>query len=111
MSEGRAPDEELTPRHDLTPRDAGDAYRLLRGAVEPILERNEAARAAFDAMRARGMEDAEAREEIARILIAVMFHVGARTERLVAGGGGQGLRAEAFRRLAEGETASQIFEE
>jgi hypothetical protein len=61
-------------------------------------------------MRDRGLSEEEAREEIARVLMAVMFHVGARSERLSAAGGGNGLRNEAFRRLAEGETARQIFE-
>jgi hypothetical protein len=61
-------------------------------------------------MRKRGLPEAEAREEIARVLIAVMFHVGAGSERLMAAGGGEGLRREAFGRLASGETARQIFE-
>ncbi len=93
-----------------TPKTPSEAYPLLKDAVAPILERNEEARAAFDAMRDRGLSEEEAREEIARVLMAVMFHVGAGSERLSAAGGGNGLRSEAFRRLSEGETARQIFE-
>ena len=97
--------------HDpLTPRSPAEAYPLLKGAVGPILERNAEARVAFDAMRDRDLSDEEAREEIARVLLAVMYHIGAGSERLTAAGGGNGLRREAFRRLAEGETAREIFE-
>ena len=98
--------------HDsLTPRSPAEAYPLLKGAVGPILERNEEARAAFDAMRERGLSDEEAREEIARVLLAVMYHIGAGSERLTAAGGGNGLRSEAYRRLGEGESARQVFED
>ena len=93
-----------------TPRTPAEAWPLLKGAVEPILERNEEARAAFEALRNRGLTEESAREEIARVLLAVMFHVGARSEMLRRAGGGSGLRAAAFRRLAAGETARQIFE-
>jgi len=48
--------------------------------------------------------------EIARVLLAVMFHIGAGSDRLTAAGGGNGLRSEAFRRLGEGETAREIFD-
>lgn len=97
--------------HDpLTPRSPAEAYPLLKGAVGPILDRNEEARAAFDAMCERGLSEEEAREEIARVLLAVMFHIGAGSDRLTAAGGGGGLRSEAYRRLGEGETARQIFE-
>lgn len=94
----------------LTPRTPAEAYPLLKDAVVPILAKNAEARAAFEAMRERGLSEVEAREEIARVLIAVMFHVGAGSDRLVSAGGGNGLRSEAFRRLAEGETAREIFE-
>lgn len=67
------------------------------------------ARRAYSAMRERGRTDAEAREEIARVLLGVMYHVGGESDRLHVAGGGAGLRAECFRRLAGGETASQIF--
>ena len=98
--------------HDsLTPRSPAEAYPLLKGAVGPILERNEEARAAFEAMRERGLSDEEAQEEIARVLLAVMYHIGAGSDRLVAAGGGNGLRSEAYRRLAEGESARQVFED
>ena len=94
----------------FTPRTPAEAFPLLREAVIPILEKNPEARAAFRAMRDRGLSEEQAREEIARVLIAVMFHVGAGSERLATAGGGQGLRSEAFRRLAGGETAREIFE-
>lgn len=94
-----------------TPRTPSEAYPLLKGAVIPILDKNEEARAAFEAMCDRGFSEEGAREEIARVLIAVMFHVGAGSDRLASAGGGSGLRSEAFRRLAEGETARQIFED
>ncbi|MEJ2481853.1 MAG: hypothetical protein P8049_01645 [Gemmatimonadota bacterium] len=93
-----------------TPRTPAEAYPLLKDAVVPILAKNPEARTAFDAMRQRGLTEGEAREEIARVLIAVMFHVGAGSDRLAAAGGGTGLRSEAFRRLAAGETARQIFD-
>lgn len=101
----------MDDRSDLTPRTPAEAFPLLREAVIPILEKNAEARAAFDAMRDRGLSEEQAREEIARVLIAVMFHVGAGSERLASAGGGSGLRSEAFRRLAEGETARGIFED
>lgn len=86
-----------------------EAYELVKGAVEGILAQDEAARRAFRAMRERGMDEEEAREEVASVLIAVMYHVGQESERLEEAGGGAGLRAEAFRRLAEGETAEDVF--
>lgn len=86
-------------------------YPHLVEAVGSILRQNDAARSAYDAMRQRGRTDREAREEIARVLVGVMYHVGGRSRRLEAAGGGAGLRRECFRRLAEGETAAQIFGE
>lgn len=90
--------------------DAGEAYGLVREAVDGILAQNDEARRAHRAMRERGMDESEAREQIARVLIAVMYHVGQETERLEEAGGGSGLRSEAFRRLAGGETADEIFD-
>lgn len=89
--------------------DGGEAYRLVKDAVEGILAQNEEARRAHDAMRERGLDELRAKEEIARVLIGVMYHVGRESERLDRAGGGSGLRSEAFRRLAEGETADDIF--
>ena len=91
-------------------RAAAEAYPLLRQAVGSILKGSDEARAAYETMRARGLEEAEAKEEIARVLLATMFHVGARSEMLEKAGGGAGLRREAFARLAAGETAREIFE-
>lgn len=102
--------EETDGRETPTPKTPAEAWPLLKGAVEPILERNEEARTAFEALRKRGLTDEAAREEIARVLLAVMFHVGAGSEQLRSAGGGSGLRSAAFRRLAAGETARQIFE-
>ena len=101
---------ETDAREGPTPRTPAEAWPLLKDAVEPILERNEEARRAFEALRGRGLTEEAAREEIARVLLAVMFHVGAGSEMLGRAGGGPGLRSEAFRRLAAGETARQIFE-
>ncbi len=101
----------MEEKDPLTPRTPAEAYPLLKGAVGPILAHNEEARGAFDAMLERGLSEDEAREEIARVLLAVMFHVGAGSDRLAAAGGGIGLRSEAFRRLSEGETARQIFDD
>jgi hypothetical protein len=89
---------------------AGEAYPLLRDAVGSILKGSVEARTAYEALLDRGLEEAEAREEIARVLLATMFHVGAQSERLQSAGGGAGFRQEAFARLAAGETARQIFE-
>jgi hypothetical protein len=89
---------------------AGEAYPLLREAVGSILNGSDEARAAYDSLLSRGVAEEAAREEIARVLLATMFHVGAQSEMLEQAGGGTGLRREAFRRLAEGETARQIFE-
>ena len=97
------------PRPGEDAEEAGEAYRLVKDAVEGILAQNEEARRAHRAMRDRGLDEARAREEIARVLIAVMYHVGQESHRLQEAGGGSGLRAEAFRRLAEGETADEIF--
>ena len=99
-----------SPESGGVPPDEGEAYRLVKEAVQAILAQNDAARRAHEAMRERGLDESGAKEEIARVLIAVMYHVGQETERLESAGGGSGLRAEAFRRLAEGETADQIFE-
>ncbi len=101
----------MTDDEIRTPRTPAEAFPLLKDAVLPIVERNPEARAAFEAMRERGLTEDQAREEIARVLIAVMFHVGASSARLSDAGGGNGLRSEAFRRLAQGETAREIFEE
>lgn len=84
-------------------------YGLLVEAVGSILRQSPEARAAFDAMREGGRTEEGAREEIARVLLAVTFHVGQESERLRAAGGAAGLRSEAFRRLAGGETAADIF--
>jgi hypothetical protein len=100
----------MTEDEIRTPRTPAEAFPLLKDAVLPIVEKNPEARAAFEAMRERGLSEDEAREEIARVLIAVMFHVGASSERLAAAGGGNGLRSEAFKRLSEGETAREIFD-
>lgn len=96
---------------EVDPEDmAAEAYPLLKNAVGSILKANDDARSAYEAMLARGRSEEEAREEIARVLLATMFHIGAQSERLEAAGGGTGLRQEAFARLAGGETAKQIFE-
>jgi hypothetical protein len=87
-----------------------EAYPLLREAVGSILKGSDEARAAYEALLARGMSDDDAKEEIARVLLATMFHVGAQSKMLERAGGGTRLRREAFRRLAAGETARQIFE-
>ena len=89
----------------------GEAARLLRPAVTSILRQNPDARAAYDALLERGAGEEEGREEIARVLMGVMVHVGAESERLRRAGGGAGLRSECFRRLREGETAEEIFAE
>ncbi len=89
---------------------AAEAYPLLEQAVGSILKGSDEARSAFDALRARGLSDEEAREEIARVLLATMFHVGAQSHMLEKAGGGSGLRKEAFARLAAGESAREIFE-
>lgn len=102
-------DERETPTID--PEEAAsEAYPLLKEAVGSILKGSEEARAAYDALLARGLPEDQAREEIARVLLATMFHVGAQSEMLQRAGGGTGLREEAFARLATGETAREIFE-
>ena len=96
---------------EADPQDmAGEAYPLLKQAVGAILKGSNEAQAAYEALLARGLAEDEALEEIARVLLATMFHVGAQSEMLESAGGGTGLREEAFRRLAAGETARQIFE-
>jgi hypothetical protein len=89
---------------------AGQAYPLLKQAVGSILSGSDEAQTAYDALLARGLAEEEAREEMARVLLATMFHVGAQSEMLEKAGGGANLRREAFVRLAAGETARQIFE-
>jgi hypothetical protein len=89
---------------------AAEAYPLLKDAVGSILKGSVEARVAYEALLARGLAGEEAREEIARVLLATMFHVGARSEMLERAGGGAGLRRDAFARLANGETAREIFE-
>ena len=102
-------DEKETPTFDPE-RAASEAYPLLQEAVGSILRGSDEARAAFDALLARGLPEDQAREEIARVLLATMFHVGAQSQVLEKAGGGAGLRKEAFARLAKGETARDIFE-
>lgn len=82
---------------------------LLVEAVGSILRQNPDARSAYEAMVDRGLSEEEAREEVARVLLGVMYHVGGESPRLRAAGGGSGLRRECFRRLAAGETADEIF--
>jgi hypothetical protein len=89
---------------------ASRAYPLLKQAVGSILRGSDEACSAYEALLARGLADDEAREEIARVLLATMFHVGAQSDMLESAGGGAGLRKEAFSRMAAGETARQIFE-
>jgi len=89
---------------------AGEAYPLLKQAVVSILKGSDEARSAYEALLSRGLSEEQAREEIARVLLATMFHVGAQSEMLERAGGGTDLRKEAFARLAAGETARQIFE-
>ena len=89
---------------------AGEALPLLKEAVGSIIRGSDEARAAYEALLDRGVGEAEAREEIARVLLATMFHIGAQSEMLEQAGGGAGLRRMAFARLAEGETAREIFE-
>jgi len=101
----------VTGVRPFDPEEAGaEAWPLLRQAVGSILKGSEEARAARHAMLARGLSEEEAREEIARVLLATMFHVGARSEMLEESGGGPGLRKQAFARLVAGETAREIFE-
>ena len=71
---------------------AGEAYPLLKQAVSSILKGSDDANAAYDALLARGLSEEEAREEIARVLLATMFHVGAQSDMLERAGGGAGLR-------------------
>lgn len=89
---------------------AGEAYPLLKQAVGSILKGSDEARAAYEALTDRGLSDEEAKEEIARVLLATMFHVGARSEMLEQAGGGAGLRRQAFAGLAAGKTAREVFE-
>ena len=89
---------------------SAEAYPLLKQAVGSILRGSDEARSAYDALLARGLPEEQAREEIARVLLATMFHVGAQSEMLERSGGGAALRREAFARLAAGDTARQIFE-
>ena len=103
-------DESMRPEFD--PREAAaEALPLLRDAVGSILKGSDEARAAHEALLERGLSAEAAREEIARVLLATMFHVGARSQMLEKAGGGAGLRKEAFARLAAGETAREIFED
>ncbi len=96
---------------EVDPQDmAGEAYPLLKQAVGSILKGSNEARSAYAALLARGLSEEQAHEEIARVLLATMFHVGAQSEMLERAGGGAVLRKEAFARLAAGETARQIFE-
>ena len=88
-----------------------EAYPLLKQAVTSILRGSDEAKAAYEALLSRGLAEEEAHEEIAQVLLATMFHVGAQSARLETAGGGAGLRREAFSRLAAGESARQIFEE
>lgn len=90
---------------------AHDAYRLLEPAVDGILAQSEEASAAFRAMTERGLTEEEAREQVARVLLAVMYHVGKESSLVREAGGGAALRRRAYRRLARGETAGEIFGE
>jgi len=96
---------------DLDPEAmAGEAYPLLKQAVGSIIKGSDEAREAYESLLERGVPDEEAREEIARVLLATMFHVGAQSQMLVNAGGGAALRRRAFARVAAGETARDIFE-
>ena len=102
-------DERETPTFDPEAM-AGEAYPLLEQAVGSILKGSDEALSAYNALLARGLSEDQAREEIARVLLATMFHVGVQSEMLEKVGGAAGLRREAFARLAAGETAREIFE-
>ncbi len=65
---------------------AGEAYPLLKQAVVSILKGSDEARSAYEALLSRGLSEEDAREEIARVLLATMFHVGAQSEMLESAG-------------------------
>lgn len=88
---------------------AEEVFAMLEASVDGVLSQNDEARAAHRALRERGLSEPEAREEIARVLLGVMMHVDQQSERLEAAGSGASLRREAFRRMARGETAEDIF--
>ncbi len=67
---------------------AGEAYPLLKEAVGSILKGSDEARAAYEALLERGFNEDAAREEIARVLLATMFHIGAQSGMLEKAGGG-----------------------
>lgn len=113
-ADARPPPDAGTRQQEVVPHPMGtepEAHEMVKEAVQGILAQNEAARRAFRSMRERGLDEEEAREEIARVLLAVTFHVGQESRRLEAAGGAAELREEAFRRLARGETAEDVFEE
>lgn len=91
------------------PPDSAEVYAMLRQAVDGILAQNPEAREAFRAMVDRGRSPDRAREEIARVLLGVMYHVGNESDLLRDAGGGAELRSRCFRRLAEGDSARDIF--
>lgn len=91
------------------PEEGPRAHPLLVDAVDSILRHNDEARAAYEALRERGFSEEESSEEIARVLLGVMYHVGAESEAFRAAGSGSALRAECFRRIRTGERAADIF--
>jgi hypothetical protein len=86
-----------------------DASTAARDMGEEFIEGNPAAKEAYKALRRRGQTHGEARNEITRVLLAVMWAVDrryidpAKTNEVVL--------YPAFRRIRNGELASDLFDD
>ncbi len=84
-----------------------DASTAARDMGEEFIEGNPAAKRAYKALRRRGQTHGEARNEITRVLLAVMWAVDRRY--VDPAKANEVVLYPAFRRIANGELASDMF--
>ncbi len=84
-----------------------DASTAARDMTEEFIEGNPAAKRAYKALRRRGQTHGEARTEITRVLLAVMWAVDRRY--IDPAKSNEVALYPAFRRISNGELASDLF--
>ena len=86
-----------------------DTSTAARDMTEEFIEGNPAAKKAYKALRMRGQTHGEARNEITRVLLAVMWAVDRRF--IDPAKANEVALYPAFRRISNGELASDLFDD
>ncbi len=86
-----------------------DTSTAARDMTEEFIEGNPAAKRAYKALRRRGQTHSEARNEITRVLLAVMWAVDRRF--IDPAKANEVVLYPAFRRISNGELASDLFDD